>query len=135
MAPYYYARFFYIIIFSTLIHVNEIIKYSVETDPELAEFYANFYPVEDEDEGVVDGPIGDLVGEWIANFDHIDDYVWMVKVTTSLIQAKNVLVCLCILNQLFHASYVVFNVSLPFNSFDIFVCSIFLCTLPFEAFM
>lgn len=94
MASYYYARFFYIIIISTLIHVNEIIKCSVEMDPELAEFYENFYPVEDED----------LVEEWIANFDHVDDYVWMVKVTTSLIQLKNVLVRLYILNQLFHAS-------------------------------
>lgn len=73
-------------------------------DPELAEFYTNFYPIEDEDEGVVDGPIGDLVGEWIANFDHVDDYVWMVKVTTLLIQLKNVMVRLYSLNQLFHAS-------------------------------
>jgi hypothetical protein len=120
------------IILSTLIRVNEHIKCSDEMDPELAEFYANFYPLEDEDHGgemnaVVDGPeipnfvageehAGEIedeaVGDWLANFENVNDYVWMTLVTPSMLLGTNVLVCLYLLSIYLHASYVVFNVRL-----------------------
>lgn len=89
---------------------NEIIKCNSEMDPELDDFLADFYPYEAEVEGGVDENIPNLVdgeenilGEWIANFQNIDDYVWMLKVTPSIMKGMNVLVRSNFLIYLSHA--------------------------------